>query len=40
MILNAQTTDDNIQTSLFICNRCAYSDEEYERIFGEPKEEI
>jgi len=28
------------QTSSLLCNRCAWSDEEYEQQFGEPKEII
>lgn len=28
------------QTSGFSCNRCRYNDEDYLRIFGEPKEVI
>ena len=28
------------ETSMFTCNRCALSDKEYEKTFGEPKELI
>lgn len=31
---------DIIETSSLICNRCAISDEEYEKTFGEKKEVI